>query len=887
MSKKLISLFVGFVYLFSSVVSLAATHTDVYAAVEAEKQAISLMVSLGIMEESALSSPDENVTRLMAAHYISSMIAHNIEGESRTIFADLDKNDEYANDVTLLTDLQIINPSALNFRPNDNITGFEFIKMIVSMIGQGYVAEQLGGYPSGYLQVAQKNKLLGGLSFNNNNVTIGEFALVLSEALESKYVFYNEFYTFDTEGESYMYSILGLERCSGILNDNAVTNYTGKSQLSDNEFSVDGQTFYFDGDVKDLIGSYVNVYYKTGEKEKNAYRALSVKRDNTQTEITTLKYDEIASFKNNTYTYYDESDREKTLKIDNETVVMYNGMALSAEQYKTYPDIYVPSYGEVELINNNSSSAIDVVKITDYRNIIVSSYNTESMTVYAKNGANPVILDDISYTIKDISGTPTDFSLAVKAGNSLMVAESLNKDYVQIVYSSKTVTGKITEVNSHDNTFKIGDALYLAAPDCNKAPTLGTEGTFYLNAYNNVVYIDTGIPNGYTIAYVIDFGKDSGLSATNKIRVFTHYDMLKTLSLSDSVIIDGDKYSGNSDAAGEILKDNIDEIILLKLNAKGEITQIDTPLDNSDNGISPVDGLHHANTRYHNDPGSTFAGKMFVTENTYCFVVPQKMDEEQISVIKGANAYRSFLKGVQIDQEVAVYRYGEDKSVEVFALANKMGISGTMRGKGCPLLVTDIRRTTNSQGNECYKLSLNRNGTISEVYTATTDDIIYTCDGVTYTISVGDLIIFGTDKFGFMSKGQLSDANQLNKKLENITLIYDAEKDWFNSQYTPDYSSEYSVDMNTKHFYIYDRTDLEGHFKVTYNDPSEVVNEDNVIAYNFSNMRNILLYDSETEKITSMTHDEFITYKDAGENCTRGVFFMNYLQNGGFCVVYK
>ena len=885
MIKKILSLFIALSCIFSSMGALAAEPG--YSDLEMQRQAISLMVSLGVMEDTALDEPTAYVTRAEAAHYISSLAVSQIPSEPRSIFADVGADHDYAADITLLTDLGIINSSALNFRPDDYITGFEFIKMIVCMIDREFVAEELGGYPAGYIRVAQQNKLLGGLSFSTNQVTVGEFAVVLYESLECKYVNYNEYYTFDTEGDTYMYSMLGLDKCSGVVTDNAVSSLNGASALDENQFTVNGITFYADRDYGDLLGYYVDVYYRPADRVKNAYKTVSVMKDPSYTDIINVMYDDIKSFEANTYTYYDESGKEKSVSLASDAVVIYNGIALTAQQYIDNPDIYIPTYGTVELISNNSSKDIELVKVKNYRNMVVSSYNTESLSVYGYEEVTPLYLEDADYVIRDKDGAVADFAVAVSTGNVLMIAESLDKAYAEIIYTKDTVEGKVTEVNSGDDTFKINDALYMAAPDCADLPEFGTDGVYYVNAFNDVVYVQKGMADGFTVAYVIDAGSESGLKGGNMLRVYTHYDMLKTLAAADKISIDGNSYSGNSDKVKTIFEDNVDEIVLLKLNSQGEISVLDTPLDTSDDGIAPVDGLHHTGTRYHNNPGSTFAGKMFVTDNTYCFVVPQEMDEDQISIFKGSASYQRFLQGVQIEQEVAVYRYGNNDSVQVLALANKVGISGTQRGKGCPYLVTSISRAINSRGEESYKLGLNRNGTISEVYTAGLDDILYECDGKTYTIGKGDLILFGTDKYGFMSKGQLNEVNQVNKKLENITLVYNAKENWFNAGYTPEYYTDYSVDMNTKFCYIYDNTDLEGHYKVTFTDPSEVVSESNVIAYNFKNMRYILLYDSEHDIITSTTYNEFMSYKDVGSSCTKLVFFMNYLNNGGFCVVYK
>lgn len=72
-----------------------------------------------------------------------------------------------------------------NFKPEDEITYDEFIKMIVSVLGYSHTANAMGGYPDGYTMVATQLGLTKLLSIKNESVAIrSDVAILVSNALD-------------------------------------------------------------------------------------------------------------------------------------------------------------------------------------------------------------------------------------------------------------------------------------------------------------------------------------------------------------------------------------------------------------------------------------------------------------------------------------------------------------------------------------------------------------------------------------------------------------------------------------------------------------------------------------------------------------------------------
>ncbi|MBE7050907.1 MAG: S-layer homology domain-containing protein [Ruminococcaceae bacterium] len=72
-----------------------------------------------------------------------------------------------------------------NFRPYDSVTNEEYIKMLVTSLGYQPLAEQRGGFPAGYIAVANSNGLTKDMQFMVNvSAKRGDVALMTYRALD-------------------------------------------------------------------------------------------------------------------------------------------------------------------------------------------------------------------------------------------------------------------------------------------------------------------------------------------------------------------------------------------------------------------------------------------------------------------------------------------------------------------------------------------------------------------------------------------------------------------------------------------------------------------------------------------------------------------------------
>ncbi len=134
--------------------------------------------------------PDENasrsefvvmLTRLMSLSHIAQTM------DSSVVFDDVTKDFWASREIQIIRDKNILNGYGDNtFRPDEPVSRHQAIKLIVETLGYGKAAADKGGWPLGYLMVAEEINLADGLDINSKgNITRGEIAKLINKALKT------------------------------------------------------------------------------------------------------------------------------------------------------------------------------------------------------------------------------------------------------------------------------------------------------------------------------------------------------------------------------------------------------------------------------------------------------------------------------------------------------------------------------------------------------------------------------------------------------------------------------------------------------------------------------------------------------------------------------
>ena len=111
-----------------------------------------------------------NVKRSIFMSYIMKCFPGYSENAATGIknpFSDVTAETYGANAILRAAEIGLINGAdGTAFRPDESITKSEAAKVFVSMLGYSEYAERKGGYPSGYLAMAQSLGIFDGCEFN-------------------------------------------------------------------------------------------------------------------------------------------------------------------------------------------------------------------------------------------------------------------------------------------------------------------------------------------------------------------------------------------------------------------------------------------------------------------------------------------------------------------------------------------------------------------------------------------------------------------------------------------------------------------------------------------------------------------------------------------------
>lgn len=133
-------------------------------------EAVAHLADMGIFtgDEKGNFNPDANITRAETATIICRLMGVENEAKAnrRQVYDDVPTTHWASGYIAQATELGIFNGDGTGkFRPGDNVTYQEMIKMLVCMVGHEKDAQEAGGWPNGYITIAKDLGITTGLRF--------------------------------------------------------------------------------------------------------------------------------------------------------------------------------------------------------------------------------------------------------------------------------------------------------------------------------------------------------------------------------------------------------------------------------------------------------------------------------------------------------------------------------------------------------------------------------------------------------------------------------------------------------------------------------------------------------------------------------------------------
>ncbi len=804
--------------------AVSTADAELYASV---KEQAGLVKTLGIM----LNITEENIkAEIPRGEFVEHVLrfagyAPAKSSGLKQYFLDVPEDSEYYDAVTTAAMVGLIHGDGRGyFLPEQNIKYNEAIKMIVGALDYGAVAEARGGYPMGYLAVANdlkilKNINLGGYkNINNANAIKLVFNALNANAAEVM-VSSDNIVTMNSTGVLHLEKTFHVEKFKGIVTGTQVTRqlegkeYIGWVEIDSKPYRVVASEYF---NEEELLGMsvYYYVYYEdyvSGNRTDGEIIMISP-MDDRNTVIKVIDEDIKDATSVSKFVYWTGNAREITKDISNATIY-YNGRNCAGNLAANGSDLR-PENGNVTLIDNDRDGQIDFVIVENYVEYVVDyGATTKIVTKYGSGEITIGNRDDI-IIIRDGVVITADF---LGEWESIKVMEAKNNGGMYIRVSGDTINGVIARVDNEE--IKFGDTVYKYADVYKDAlakkhhqaftDKKGATVTIAVNEDNEVIGMTSTVTEVTEYGYMVKAVDKGGLDTSSQIKIFCMYGTMSIFDCAENIKINGRKIDGGVGAyftTGSVFHDQ-----LIRYTKKGDkVTAIYTANDNT-NGeekkYGPADNENFAMNYKRTSGNWQFASGANVLESTDAgayvittsfiptFWIPEDRTQDDLykfyetaSSINGLEKTKTELyvyDAVLLENNYNVFTPG---ALVVKDTVEKQGIS-----ESNPYILSSI-----SNGEKYYvvdTVEVTVDGAGDEVYQITSVDgtiigfesKVYNVDKLTSLYGYGNLTLGDLDNGDIIQVGYGNDAAKANRfviiaKAEDYSDEKQDHKYWSNDR---------------------------------------------------------------------------------------------------------
>lgn len=871
--KKVVSLILTLVFLMLNVYAQDVTlttdtikTTSVYD-IEENVKAANLLHAIGVIDCNG-DYESKVITRGEAAVWFAKFMNYNINGWSGNLeFFDVPRDSKYYAAIGVCRDLKIMSGySDWQFGTDDCISVTQAVTSMIRVLGYDIYAVNGGGYPVGYLNQASQINLLDEIddSLLDKPLTTNIFVQLMYNALDVEVVVNDGFTTDGTQylkkDKSYICAVLGYEKLEGVIESVDAMSILDSDSIGKNKVQI--SSLIYDIDDASLARKYLGckVDYIFEDTGKSFVDGKIVYLD-LNSDVKTLEFDknDIITSANGSISY-DDGDRIKKISISSDVKYVYNNRPTFFFGFDKLKNDFD---GKITFISNDNNGSYDVVKVDEFKNVVVYGFDLTNGVIYDKYNFdqslhfNVADIDDTVFFMDaeknsfDLNDLEDDMVISYMRSNDgeFLSAYVSNKKGIGVVSEIKKVNNKVVEIDLGQEAYKVHPLLSTYFDDIKIGKTTVTV-TFDINGKIANMVIDDDEDLGF--AFLTKARIQSGLSNNLSLRAFVYgseKSQFETLKCRNKIRIDDVLYNlENEDDiidAEAYLKAVIDGPIRIKKDLNGDISEIYTPKG---------DGLIYLGTsaiKY----TSHIAPKIVITGDTVVIKVPGDRDEEEFGALKITSlTYDSAYSG-------ELYKTSSDKIPADLFVMKVSELGGSVPGNDNPtMVVSDISTCIDDEGKEAMKIT-GYNGKSLVSYTRELGKVP-AFSGASVDLQIGDIIRYGFNG-GKMTAIQVMASSSLNK------IYYSTN---------PSNSGPYAKPRAFSG-YVYKE---DGKFALfSYKHPSELVIPNGETEPSISDMEvraltdagaDIYIYDrslDEEKRVSVASVDDLYSYLQVGDMCSR------------------
>ena len=493
-------------------------------------------------------SEDGAVTRLDFAHMAAYLMCGEEPQGNYTdlpIFNDVNRYTSGYSSLQYLKERRIITGDGGSFMPDEPISPVDAYVIVLRMLNFEHIAQAKGGYPTGYLNVANRlsiNSISGEtIDFPSVYKLFGD--ILLTSMLEAKSFSADGEITYD-DRNSFLYYYHQISYVDGVLTENQRTSLLAEKNSQDSRIMI-GDTPLKCGD--ESVNNYLGIDVRAFVKESGGeYDTIYVTPLPERSKVFELNSQDDYECSGNTITYYDENSNKRKLNVTEHFNVVLNGTAYNEyssleEALAGYIDesgVLVP-FDTIYMIDSDDDGSYDVLNITACSSVVVDMAESSSRTIIDRISGKVLELDDpdcITDIIKP-DGTKGEFD-DISNDSVLSVAKAQGKLPLYTLYLSSNVITAAAEATKEDKII-INKKEYAADSELTDKVVLGKTVKYYINYLGKIVYIAPVTDNKYMIGILAGVSIGSGISPSVSIKVyngssFAVYNIADKINLNDN-----------------------------------------------------------------------------------------------------------------------------------------------------------------------------------------------------------------------------------------------------------------------------------------------------------------------------------------------------------------
>ncbi len=768
-----------------------------YDAADTRAEYISGLLSVpGIMPDgyAAGANPDSLLTRSEYLLLVMSAKGYKVDAQTAEIsyFSDVPAGTLEAAYTNVAVDLGFVSGYGDGlFGPKDKISINESIKLAVSVAGYGFMADSYGGYPAGFVMVAQQKDITDGLGGDfDRPISAGDAELLIYNMLHADWVHSYTVngevrYTIDPD-KNILSEVHRIYRETGIITGVEETRLSNGEGVAKGFLEVNGKTYKMrDETDKRLLGYHVDLYY-TSDKNTGLSTAvyISVSEQNAD-----AKYEsgEIIEFKDNKYSFKDEmksGSGETLMSVSKSADIIYNGRALLDLRNE---GVFTPKSGSVILIDNNKDGLADVVKIRDSKVMLVESVSQKDKIIYDRLSDDaPSLVDADFVTIEDDHEQTMDFN-DIASNDIVDFAISADGKVVDIVLSRSVITGVLQQIREQEMTYvvnsvsyRLTDAFTAYLKKTGTALTLGQKYNFYLSPSGELAGISTEAVSDEEGKYgcLITAAPAKDFDKTVQFKMLTEEGNIEILKSARYMQLDGvSKLNGEKVFAvlepmlfQAVLDDRVMTpiVVYYKLDAEGKVNYMETP--NAALSSTSDMALHKTasvSKEQYSNANRSIGGALNVDDSTIVFSIPANANEADSKKFRVRKAADSFINAT----EYSAVGYSRERHAVISQAMLMTASAGADADWSMRIfMLQDIVRTAVSEFDIRYALcGIENNEDVS--YVVSEDEVLQnlqpTFNEGSYDfpdLGVGDILQLAIDEYN---------------EIQAIRMIYSASEDEF------------------------------------------------------------------------------------------------------------